>query len=211
MKVAPKPSIVARCVGRAGGEHLGAEGARDLDRDVADAAGAAMDQHLLAGLHVGAVDQAFPGRDEDQRQGRGLAHRQVGGLQRQQVGIDRGEFAPAIPARRRHRRSCRRLRRRRGTARRSRPTASTTPARSIPRIAGSGWRACAAWPAWILVSSGLTPLARDPHQHLARADRRAWRWSRGATARCGSPERLRASSIASVMIVLLRCRPPICP
>jgi hypothetical protein len=42
----------------------------------------------------------------------------------------------------------------------SRPASSTTPARSMPRIAGSGWRACAAAPAWILVSSGLTALAR---------------------------------------------------
>src|SRR5216683_3132109 len=39
------------------------------------------------------------------------------------------------------------------------PTASTTPARSMPRIAGNGWRAWAAWPARILTSSGLTALA----------------------------------------------------
>ncbi|GAA3740545.1 hypothetical protein GCM10022379_07360 [Micromonospora maritima] len=33
------------------------------------------------------------------------------------------------------------------------------PARSRPSTAGGRTRACGAWPAWILVSSGLTPLA----------------------------------------------------
>src|SRR5262252_9485066 len=33
------------------------------------------------------------------------------------------------------------------------------PARSRPRMAGNGWRACAAAPARILMSSGLTALA----------------------------------------------------
>ncbi|MNV53564.1 hypothetical protein D3C71_1457180 [compost metagenome] len=39
------------------------------------------------------------------------------------------------------------------------PTASTTPATSMPRMAGSGWRAWGAWPLLILRSSGLTLLA----------------------------------------------------
>ncbi len=57
---------------------------------MANAARAAVHQHLLSGLHVRAVDEALPGGDHDQRQRRGLAHRQVGRLARQQVGVDRG-------------------------------------------------------------------------------------------------------------------------
>ncbi len=59
---------------------------------MADAAGTAMNQNLLAGLQRRAIDQAFPGRDEDQRQGGRFAHAEIGGLGRQQVGIDRGEL-----------------------------------------------------------------------------------------------------------------------
>jgi hypothetical protein len=59
---------------------------------VADPAGTAMHQHLLAGLHAGALDQAFPGGDEDQRQGGGLAHVQAARLVGQQVAIDGGEL-----------------------------------------------------------------------------------------------------------------------
>src|SRR5215468_8373020 len=45
---------------RARREHLGPDGPRQLDRDVADAARAAMDQHGLAWLQACAIDQAFP-------------------------------------------------------------------------------------------------------------------------------------------------------
>ena len=45
----------------------------DLDRDMADPAGATMDQHPLARLHPRPIDQPLPGRDRDQRQGRRLA------------------------------------------------------------------------------------------------------------------------------------------
>ena len=75
--------------GRAGCEHFGSEGARDLNSDVADAAGAAMDQHFLRGMHGRAIDQPFPCGDEDQRNGRGLTHGKVGWLWREQIGIDR--------------------------------------------------------------------------------------------------------------------------
>ena len=59
---------------------------------MADAACAAMDQHLLAGLQRRAVDQSFPGRDEDEGQGGCFPHAEIGRLQRQQVGVDSGEF-----------------------------------------------------------------------------------------------------------------------
>ena len=127
---------------------------------MADAAGAAVHQHLLPGAHVRAVDQPFPGRDDDQRQRRGLAHRQVGGLSRQQVGIDRGIFgqrslqaadaaghAVDLVARPRNRVT-------------PAPTrlddAGQVHARGSP--ATDGAHAPPA-PARILVSSGLTPLA----------------------------------------------------
>ena len=44
--------------GRAGREYIGAEGAGDLDGDVTDAAGPAMDQDLLPGMHGGAIGAA---------------------------------------------------------------------------------------------------------------------------------------------------------
>jgi hypothetical protein len=78
--------------GRDGGEDPGAEGGGQLHRDVADAAGAALDQHGLALAHPGAIDQPFPGGDRDQRQCRGLAHREIGRLRRQQRRIDRRVF-----------------------------------------------------------------------------------------------------------------------
>ncbi len=84
--------MVVRCDFRAGGEHVGSEGPCDLDRDVADPACTAMDQHLLASLQGGAVDQAFPGSDDDQGQGSRLAHAEIEGLERNEISIDRGEF-----------------------------------------------------------------------------------------------------------------------
>src|SRR5258708_23070073 len=56
--------------GRAGRKSFSAESARDLDGDVPDAAGAAMDQHFLARAHGGATDQPFPRSDQNQRQRR---------------------------------------------------------------------------------------------------------------------------------------------
>ena len=55
-------------LGRAGGgEDLGAEVAGELDRGHADAAGAGVDQHPLARLQVGEVEQAVEGGGEDDR------------------------------------------------------------------------------------------------------------------------------------------------
>src|SRR5260370_25511396 len=56
--------------GRAGRKSLSAESARDLDRDVPDAAGTAMDQDFLARAQGGAIDQPFPGGDANQLQPR---------------------------------------------------------------------------------------------------------------------------------------------
>src|SRR5277367_3853994 len=73
---------------RSGREYLRAERPCDLDRDMADAAGPAMDQNLLAGADTSAIDQPFPCRDEDQRQGCGLAQTETSRLCRQQIRID---------------------------------------------------------------------------------------------------------------------------
>ncbi len=58
--------------GAGGGEDLGAEVAGELDRGHADAAGAGVDQHLLAGLQAGEVDEAVVGGEEDDRHRRRL-------------------------------------------------------------------------------------------------------------------------------------------
>ena len=50
---------------RDGSEHLGSEGTGDLDRHVADAAGA-LDEYRLARTDPGAVDQTLPGGDDDE-------------------------------------------------------------------------------------------------------------------------------------------------
>jgi hypothetical protein len=76
--------------GRGGGEDLGAAGAGDLHRDVADAASAAVHEDLVARADLGPVHQSLPGGDHRQRQGRGLAHGQGGGLVGQQAGVGGG-------------------------------------------------------------------------------------------------------------------------
>ena len=57
-----------------------------------DAAGAAMDQYLLTGMHRRAIDQSFPRRDEDQRESRGFTHGEIGGFWCEQIGIDNRVF-----------------------------------------------------------------------------------------------------------------------
>jgi hypothetical protein len=76
----------------AGRNNLRAERSCDLDCDVSDAPGATVDQDLLIRRHAGPVDQPFPGRDDDERQGRGFTHPQSSRLDGQQVLIDRSEF-----------------------------------------------------------------------------------------------------------------------
>ena len=53
-----------------------------------DAAGAAMDQYLLTGMHRGAIGQSFPRRDEDQLESGCLTHGEIGGFWGEQIGID---------------------------------------------------------------------------------------------------------------------------
>ena len=56
---------VAAADGRGDG---GAEVLGELDRDRPDTAGAGVDEDLLAGLHVAALDKRLPGGQRDQRQ-----------------------------------------------------------------------------------------------------------------------------------------------
>src|SRR5476651_448614 len=49
-------------------------------------------EDLLSRSDLGAIHQPFPSRDDDERQCRGLAHRQLGGLQSQQISIHRRIF-----------------------------------------------------------------------------------------------------------------------
>src|SRR6267142_2411714 len=87
-----KPLDESLAGGRSGREYLGAEAAGDLDSDVANAAGASMDQYLLTGMHRRAIDQSFPRRDEDQRESRGFTHGEIGGFWCEQIGIDNRVF-----------------------------------------------------------------------------------------------------------------------
>ena len=47
----------------------------ELDGDRSDPAGAGVDEDLLPGLHVAALDEGLPGGQRDQGQGCGLARR----------------------------------------------------------------------------------------------------------------------------------------
>src|SRR5260370_35985487 len=67
-----KPFDESLAGGRAGREYIGAEDAGDLDGDVTDPAGPAMDQDLLPRMRGSAIDQSFTSRDADQRNGLGL-------------------------------------------------------------------------------------------------------------------------------------------
>lgn len=52
-------------VGRNGGEDFRTESLCELHSDVPDSAHACVDQHLLARVHLGTIDDAFPYRDGD--------------------------------------------------------------------------------------------------------------------------------------------------
>src|SRR5208282_552843 len=62
--------------GRNSGEDLRTKSLCKLHSDVPDSAGACVDQHLLALMHFGTIDDAFPSRDGDQRKSRSLPHRE---------------------------------------------------------------------------------------------------------------------------------------
>src|SRR5580698_5903888 len=76
----------------AGGKHFRVERARELDGNMTDAAGAAMNQDLLPGTNLSAIDQPLPGGDEDQRQSCCLSHAEILRLLRQQPLIRSNEF-----------------------------------------------------------------------------------------------------------------------
>ena len=80
---------------RARGEHFGSPRAGQLHGHMAHAPGAAVHQHLVPAAQVGTVHQSFPGGDEDQRQGRCLAHGQPAWLVGQQPGIHRSVLRQA--------------------------------------------------------------------------------------------------------------------
>ncbi len=62
-----------------GGEDLGAQMFRQLDRRLADAACGRVDQHLVTGTHLGEPDQAVVGGQEGYREAGGLGEGPVGG------------------------------------------------------------------------------------------------------------------------------------
>ncbi len=68
---------------------IGAKGLCDLDGDMANTAGTAMDKDLLPVRYTGPVDQSFPSRREDERQRSGFSHGEAFGQSSQQPGIDR--------------------------------------------------------------------------------------------------------------------------
>jgi hypothetical protein len=76
---------------RIGREHLGAVRAGELDCHLADTAGT-VDEYLLTGLDLGAVNQPFPRGDDDQRNRSCFSHAKRRRLARQQVRVHRGEF-----------------------------------------------------------------------------------------------------------------------
>src|SRR5262249_31471515 len=64
----------------------------DLDGYLSHAAATTMNQNFPTGGNGGAIDQAFPGGNEYERQRSGLTHGKVGWLERHQICIDGGEF-----------------------------------------------------------------------------------------------------------------------
>jgi hypothetical protein len=72
---------------------FGSAGAGERNGDVPDAAGTAMDQHLLALLHRGVIDQRLPCGDEGKGQCGRLCHRQLARFLCEQPGVDGGEFS----------------------------------------------------------------------------------------------------------------------
>jgi hypothetical protein len=140
--------------GAGGGAHRGAQQLGQLDREGADAAGARRNEHLLPGAQADALLQRLPGGQPDHRDRRRLHEVQVGRLQcGGALGHDRelGDRAraqvedvgeDASPTLKRVTRL---------------PTSVTTPARSLPSVAGS-WNFTTALksPVGIMLSIGFT-------------------------------------------------------
>ena len=75
-----------------GGRDDGAEVLGELDDGRAEAAGSGVDEHLLTGLQVCAVDEDLPGGQGDQRYGGGFLECERVRLGRDVVLVDRDEF-----------------------------------------------------------------------------------------------------------------------
>src|SRR5262249_10005271 len=76
---------------RIGREDLCAKCRGDLDGHLPHTA-TTMNQNFPTGGNGGAIDKAFPGGNEYERQRSGLPHGKVGWLERQQIWVDRGEL-----------------------------------------------------------------------------------------------------------------------
>src|SRR5262249_25096219 len=77
---------------RIGCKDLCAKRPAALNAHLPQAAATAMNQNFPTGRNGGAIDKAFPGGNEYQRQRSGLTHRKVAWLERHQLYIDGGEF-----------------------------------------------------------------------------------------------------------------------
>src|SRR5215831_5805599 len=77
---------------RIGRKDLCAKCPGDLDGYLSHAAATTMNQNFPTGGNGGAIDKAFPGGNEHERQRGGLSHGKVGWLERHQICIDGGEF-----------------------------------------------------------------------------------------------------------------------
>ena len=82
------------------GRNARALGLGQLDGDMTHAAGAAVDEHVIARHHARAIHHRFPGRDRDQRQGGGFAPVERLRLEGHEGGVDHDVFAvgPAATA-----------------------------------------------------------------------------------------------------------------
>ena len=85
--MAPKRSAIASLIRRDGGEDLCAQSLCELYGYVSDAAGAGVYQHLLAAVYLGAIDDAFPCGDGDERERSGFPHGERLRFEREQIGI----------------------------------------------------------------------------------------------------------------------------
>ena len=90
--VGPETSDEVCGRGGGGGRDDGAEVLGELDDRRAEAAGPGVDEDLLPGLHVCAVDEHLPGGQGDERHSAGFLERQGVRLGRDVVLVDRDEF-----------------------------------------------------------------------------------------------------------------------
>ncbi len=94
-----------------------------------------VDEHLLSSVYLGAIHQTFPGSNEDEQERYRSRMDKLAGLIASRS-TSAATNSPKYPAGHRSHRSCRRLVSRMETVTCG-PSASTTPAMSIPRIAAT--------------------------------------------------------------------------